>query len=271
MAAGHDVAIVITRPDRKRGRGGALTASPVKAAALELGLPVGHQLADLDGLGVERGVVVAYGALIPATLLERIPMLNVHFSLLPRWRGAAPVERAILAGDEVTGVSIMTLEPELDTGPVHLVRSVAIDDKTLHDLLVELGDAGARALIEVLDSPSLLAHPTAQRGEATYAKKITKETFHLQPSMSAATLLATVRLGRAFVLVDGRRVRVLRAHRGTDQGGEPGRIVRIDAQVCLTVADAHVVLEEVQPEGARVMSATSWWSGARLSADASWT
>jgi methionyl-tRNA formyltransferase len=99
VEAGHEVVIVITRPDRRRGRGSALSSSPVKGAALELGLRVSHQMSDLNGLNVERGVVVAYGALIRGSVLEKIPMLNVHFSLLPRWRGAAPVERAILAGD----------------------------------------------------------------------------------------------------------------------------------------------------------------------------
>jgi hypothetical protein len=160
--AGHDVALVITRPDRKRGRGGRLSPSPVKECAQELGLRVGHRLGDLDGVKVERGVVVAYGRLVPSELLERIPMLNVHFSLLPKWRGAAPVERAMLAGDEETGVSIMTLEPELDTGPVHLEKRVAIDDKTLATLLDELATLGAQALTEVLGSPQLLANPHAQ-------------------------------------------------------------------------------------------------------------
>jgi len=114
--AGHDVALVITRPIAS-AVAAADSHEPVKECAQELGLRVGHRLGDLDGVKVERGVVVAYGRLVPSELLERIPMLNVHFSLLPKWRGAAPVERAMLAGDEETGVSIMTLEPELDTGP----------------------------------------------------------------------------------------------------------------------------------------------------------
>src|SRR5277367_1823366 len=110
VAAGHDVVLVITRPDRRRGRGSELSPSPVKVAATRLGLSVGHRLADLDDIDAERGVVVAYGAIIPAAILDRLPMLNVHFSLLPRWRGAAPVQRAILAGDEETGISIISLE-----------------------------------------------------------------------------------------------------------------------------------------------------------------
>jgi methionyl-tRNA formyltransferase len=167
--AGHDVAIVITRPDRRRGRGGELSPSPVKAAALSLGLEVGHRLDDLDGLEVQRGIVVAYGAMIPAAVLEKTPMLNVHFSLLPRWRGAAPVERAILAGDAETGVGIMSLEETLDTGPLHAERRTDVDDKTAAQLTAELASLGAEALIEVLASRELLENPTPQTGEATYA------------------------------------------------------------------------------------------------------
>ena len=103
VAAGHDIALCVTRPDRRRGRGAAETPSPVKAAATELGLPVSHDMDDLTPAGVELAVVVAYGRIIPARLLEQVPMVNLHFSLLPRWRGAAPVERAILAGDPRDG------------------------------------------------------------------------------------------------------------------------------------------------------------------------
>ena len=110
VEAGHEVALVITRPDRRRGRGSLLSPSPVKQRALDLGLRVAHSVKELDGLGAEWGVVVAYGAMIPASVLAITPMLNVHFSLLPRWRGAAPVERAILAGDERTGVCVMSLK-----------------------------------------------------------------------------------------------------------------------------------------------------------------
>ena len=124
VEAGHDVALCVTRPDRRRGRGKEETPSPVKAAATELGIPVSHDMDDLTTAGVELAVVVAYGRIIPARLLEQIPMVNLHFSLLPRWRGAAPVERAILAGDRVTGVCLMKVEEGLDTGPVYAVRTV---------------------------------------------------------------------------------------------------------------------------------------------------
>lgn len=270
--AGHDVAVVITRPDRKRGRGGQLSASPVKACALELGLTVGHRLSDLDDLDVERGVVVAYGRLIPGDLLEQIPMLNVHFSLLPRWRGAAPVERAILAGDEETGVSIMTLEVDLDTGPVHLEERIAIGEKTLASLLSELSVLGAEALTTVLGSPELLAHPKVQEGEVTYAAKLSKEEFHLMASSSAAQALRTVRLGQAFIVVEGRRLLVESAQEFDGDDVASASITLRDGRVVAGLAEGAIVLDRVRPESAKSMSALAWWSGRRFRDDvARWT
>ena len=105
--AGHDVVVVVSGPDRRRGRGGRATPTPVKAAAMELGLDVTDDLGSVTSAGAELGVVVAFGRIIPASILDEVPMINLHFSLLPRWRGAAPVERAILAGDDRTGVCVM--------------------------------------------------------------------------------------------------------------------------------------------------------------------
>ena len=264
VGAGHDVALVITRPDRKRGRGGRLTPSPVKACAQELGLTVGHRLSDLEDIAVERGVVVAYGRLIPAELLERIPMLNVHFSLLPRWRGAAPVERSILAGDEETGVSIMTLDADLDTGPVHLEARVAIEEKSLSVLLGELATVGAKALVEVLATPELLAHPHAQVGDATYAAKLSKEDFHLAPSDSAAQLLRVIRLGQAFVLVEGRRLLIESASVSGGEDVASGSMTLRNARVLLGSSNGAIVLDHVRPESSKSMSALAWWVGARF-------
>jgi methionyl-tRNA formyltransferase len=119
VGAGHEVVLVVSQPDKRRGRGGELAPSPVKAAAVALGLAVTERVDDVITAGAELGVVVAYGRLIRPHVLAVLPMINVHFSLLPRWRGAAPVERAILAGDERTGVCVMQLEEGLDTGPVY--------------------------------------------------------------------------------------------------------------------------------------------------------
>src|ERR1700689_4580310 len=151
VAAGHDIALCVTRPDRRRGRGGAVTPSPVKEAALELGIPVSHSMDDVAASGVELAIVVAYGRIIPAALLDRVPMVNLHFSLLPRWRGAAPVEWAILAGDAETGVCLMKVEAGLDTGPVYARRTVPIrKDFDLAGLRQELVEVGSGLLVESL-------------------------------------------------------------------------------------------------------------------------
>ncbi len=269
VAAGHEVVVVITRPERRRGRSEAPSLSPVHRAAADLGLPVAHDLAALEGCGAERAVVVAFGALIPAALLERLPMLNVHFSLLPRWRGAAPVERAILAGDERTGVCVMSLEASLDTGPVHLCRELEIGEARADELTRALAELGARALVEVLERPDLLEHPRPQEGEATYAAKLSAEDFHLTPEMARSQVLRVVRLGRAFTLVSGRRLRVLRARR-SDLSGEPGRVLEGAAEVALAVSDGAVALEEVVPDGGSSMDGAAWWRGARLDAETAW-
>jgi methionyl-tRNA formyltransferase len=271
VEAGHDVAVVVTRPDRRRGRGGETSPSPVHLAARDLGLSVVHSLGDLEGVEADRGVVVAYGELIPPALLARLPMLNVHFSLLPRWRGAAPVERAILAGDRETGVSVMTLEEELDTGPVHAERRVDVDDKTLSELTYELAVLGSAALVEVLASPELLAHPQPQSGEVLYAAKLRAEHYHLDPAMTLDTFLRTVRLERAFTIVGGRRLRVRRTHGLSGAQGPSGTVVTAGDDVGFALADGVAALDEVQPEGARPMSGAAWWHGARLTtATARW-
>jgi len=267
--AGYDVVTVVTRPDRRRGRGSELSPSPVKAAALAHNIPVVHRVADLAHVTVDIGVVVAYGAMIPEGVLERIPMLNVHFSLLPRWRGAAPVERALLAGDVETGVGIMTLEKTLDTGPIHAESRLLIGSKTASQLTDELAQVGAGLLVKVLDSPTLLASPRPQVGESTYAEKLTPDTFKLTPDRSATYAERVVRLERAWCMVGEKRLRVLAARIGTDRG-VPGAIAVEGSAVALGFADGTLVLEAVQPEGSKAMPAAAWWAGARLGPDATW-
>lgn len=262
VSAGYDVALVITRPDRRRGRGSELAPSPVKRAALERGLTVSHRLADLNELDVERGVVVAYGLIIPESLLTKVPMLNVHFSRLPRWRGAAPVQRAILAGDEETGVSVISLEPTLDTGPVHLERSVRVADKTARELIAELAALGAAILLEVLASPELLEHPKVQVGEVTYAEKITKETLHLIPEMSGELVLRTVRLGGAYLLVASKRLGIVSAHASAAELPQ-GSLAWIEGEVVLGTREGAIALDDVLPEGSTTMSTSAWWAGLR--------
>src|SRR5213079_2971613 len=171
VAEGHDVALVVSQPDRKRGRGGALVPSAVKAAATELGIPATDRVDDVIDAGAELGVVVAFGRLIKPHVLDALPMVNVHFSLLPRWRGAAPVERAILAGDAETGVCLMQLEEGLDTGPVYECQRLTIGPEetaeALRDRLVGVGTTMLRTQLA-----AGLGVPVPQEGEPTYAAKI---------------------------------------------------------------------------------------------------
>ncbi|MGO9455736.1 MAG: methionyl-tRNA formyltransferase [Acidimicrobiales bacterium] len=260
VAAGHEVALVVTRPDRRRARGPATTPSPVKKAATELGLPVTDDIGRVAGAGVALGVVVAYGRIVPAGLLEAVPMVNVHFSLLPRWRGAAPVERAILAGDPVTGVSLMALEAGLDTGPVYARREVAVvEGETAEQLRGRLVEVGSALLVELLSGP--LPAPVPQEGEPTYAEKVTPADLELHWERPADELLRVVRLGRAWTTFRGRRLGVLAAEVvTTPPGGAPGTVV---AETVATGAGG-LRLRRVQPEGGRPMDAADWRRGARL-------
>jgi methionyl-tRNA formyltransferase len=260
--AGHEVDLVVTRPDRRRGRGSELTPSPVKAAALRHGLRVTHRLADVADADAERAVVVAYGAIISESLLEKMPMLNVHFSLLPRWRGAAPVQRAILAGDEETGVSIISLEATLDTGPVHLERRLPIGDDDAEQLTRRLARLGAQTLVDVLASSDLLDHPTAQSGESTYAEKLSSDTFRLSPAMARDLAWRTIRLDHAFFFRGTKRIAALEA-RPTQDFVAQGELISHQGEVMIGLSDGALVLERVRPEGGKTMSARAWWSGLR--------
>ena len=259
--AGHDIALVVTRPDKKRGRGGALMPSPVKAAAEALGLPVTDRVDDVLLTGAELGVVVAYGRLIKPHVLAVLPMVNLHFSLLPRWRGAAPVERAILAGDLVTGVCVMALEEGLDTGPVYACEERAIgQEETLHDVRSALTTSGSRMLVDLL--ATALPEPRPQVGEPTYAAKIEPEEHHLDWARPAVELHRVIRLGSAWTTFRGRRLRVLRARMSAGPELAPGEIHGDTLRV--GTGDGALELVELQPEGKAPQPAASWRNGARL-------
>ena len=264
LASGHDVALVVTRPDKRRGRGGALSPSPVKEAALALGLEVAHDLDRAGAVGAELGVVVAYGRIIPEAVLDRLPMVNLHFSLLPRWRGAAPVERAILAGDTTTGVDLMAVEAGLDTGPVYDEVVVPLDDEiTAEELRSRLVAAGCDLLRRNLGGGIAgLPAPRPQVGEPTWAEKITTDELALAWDRPAAELRRVVRLGRAWTTFRGRRLRVLATHPAPPGLAAPGPGV-LDGTVVGAGGGTALVLATVQPEGRQPMDAADWVRGVR--------
>lgn len=248
----------MTQPDRKRGRGGALVPSPVKAAATRHGIAVTDQVDDVLAADVELGVVVAFGKLVKPHVLDAVPMVNLHFSLLPRWRGAAPVERAILAGDAETGVCLMALDPGLDTGPVHdCVRTPIGEDESLDELRTRLVALGTDLLVDRLARP--LGEPTPQSGEPTYAAKIDPTELELDLARPAIEVHRTVRLGRAWTTFRGARLQVLEARpvaEGPAQGTIEGLVVGCGDGTGLE-------LVTVKPEGKAAQPAAAWRNGAR--------
>ena len=235
--------------------------TPVKAAALRLGLAVSERVDDVLDVEADLGVVVAYGRLVRPHVLAALHLVNLHFSLLPRWRGAAPVERALLAGDEETGVCLMRLEEGLDTGPVYACERLRIaPTETVSDLRRRLVDAGTRLLVERLTTG--LGEPTAQTGEATYAAKIEPAELRLDWSRPARELGRLVRLEQAWTTFRGRRLKVLAAEPappGAGAGLAPGAL---DGAVVGT-GDGALVLTVVQPEGKGPQDAAAWRHGAR--------
>ena len=282
LDAGINVVAVVTTPDKRRGRGSATDATPTKKVAITRNVPVIENVDDavqflsgrsLDGV---TGVVVAYGRIIREPLLSLIPLVNLHFSLLPRFRGAAPVERAILAGDQRTGSSIMQIEAGLDTGAVYGVDEVAISDtETVDELRSRLGIIGAKQIVEMLTNG--FPEPAAQIGEAVHADKISAEDLQIDWLRSAVEVNRTVRLGGAFTSFRGQRLKVLTAEVTDDARGvvngeieavvmQPGAIFAVDREgVGVGTGLGSVCLVTVQPEGKKPMAARDWANGVRPS------
>ncbi|WP_029144253.1 methionyl-tRNA formyltransferase [Microbacterium luticocti] len=280
VEAGHEVALVVTRPDAPLGRKRVLTPSPVAAAAERLGLPV-LRAARFDQAATtavaqarpELGVVVAYGALVREPLLS-LPghgWINLHFSLLPRWRGAAPVQHALIAGDEVTGASVFRLVPQLDAGDVYATLRYEVPPlATAGDVLDALAHRGAYLVEDVvaaIGSGTAQAHP--QIGAATLAPKPTADDGCLRWDEPAAHVIArwqgTTPEPGAYTTVDGVRVKVL-ALRPADRDVRlgAGRIAEDGGEVLIGTADEPVLIDRVQPAGKAAMAAADWWRGLRV-------
>ena len=273
VANGIDVELVVTRPDVRRGRGSEVSASPVKIAAQKLGISVSHEVSDVLKIVAQKpnllGVVVAFGELISIEVLSHVPMINVHFSLLPRWRGAAPVERAILAGDEKTGVCIMRVVEKLDEGEVFVRQEVSIDrEDDVNSLRLRLNEAAIKILVDKVKNG--LGEGIAQNGEAIYAKKIKTVDLQIDWSQSSNLILRQVRVGGAFTFVNGRRLKIVRGKlvTGVSRDFKSAQICEISkSSCCVATGDGAVSIVEVQPEGKSAMPVEEWLKGARLNSD----
>jgi methionyl-tRNA formyltransferase len=280
-ASGHEIVTVVTRRDAPLGRKRVLTPSPVAQAAMELGLDVlrtdsldSHATEVITGRRPDLGVIVAYGGLVREPLLSAPAhgWINLHFSLLPRWRGAAPVQQALIAGDHETGASVFRLVPELDAGDVYAEVRVPVPPlATAGDLLTTLADAGADLLRDVVDgiaAGTAVARP--QVGEPTFAPKLTVEDGRIRWSDSGDAVLCRI-LGTtpepgAFTTVDGVRVKILAAHPTADTAAlPPGSIRHAGNEVLVGTGTDPIALERVQPAGKQAMAAADWWRGLRAS------
>ncbi len=272
-ASEHRPELVVTRPDRPRGRGLKLASPPVAEAARELGLELEQPesvnaedaRAAIAAPRPEAVCICAFGALIREPLLSDHRMLNVHPSLLPRWRGAAPVERAIEAGDELSGISIMRPTAELDAGPVCLQASEPIGlEDDYGSLAPRLARLGGELLVEALDtSPECREQP---REGVTHAEKIVAADRRLDPSLGARALERRVRalnphIGTWLELSGDARLGVRRAAARDGDGVAPGRLAARDGSLLLGTVDGTLELLEVQPAGGRPMDAAAWLRG----------
>ena len=271
----HEIVAVYCQPPRPAGRGKADRPSPVQARAKALGLPVRHPVSlrseaaakDFAALGADVAVVVAYGLILPQPILDapRLGCLNIHASLLPRWRGAAPIHRAIMAGDRKTGVCIMQMEAGLDTGPVLLREALTIGEEEitaeLHDRLSALG---ARLILQALDQlPALTPEPQPENG-VTYAAKIDKAEARIDWTRPADEVDRLIRglspFPGAWTMVEGERVKLLRS-RLADGSGRPGEVLHGFTIACGTGA---VEVTEAQREGKRPMPSAEVLRGLTL-------
>jgi methionyl-tRNA formyltransferase len=265
LGAGHDVVAAYSQPPRPAGRGKKLQPSPVQARAEAAGIEVRTPLSLRDAeeqarfraLDLDAAVVAAYGLILPQPILDapRHGCLNVHGSLLPRWRGAAPIQRAILAGDDVTGITIMGMERGLDTGPMFLKRETSVGRKTAGELTEELARMGAEMMVEVLAGlPGLTPTPQPDEG-VTYASKVEKGEARLDFSGSAEQAERQVRafnpVPGAFFEVAGERVKLLAADI-VDAAGEPGTV--LDDRLTIAYGTGSLAPRLVQRAGRGVMT-----------------
>jgi methionyl-tRNA formyltransferase len=278
-ASAHEIVGVVTRTDAPLGRKRVLTPSPVASAADDLGLPVikTDRLDDdattaIGALEPDLGVIVAYGGLVREPLLSRPAhgWINLHFSLLPRWRGAAPVQHALIAGDRTTGAAVFQLVPALDAGDVYAQLTYDVPSAaTAGDVLDALAVSGADLVRSVVDGMADgTAHAEPQTGEPTLAPKLTIADGLLDFTGPADRVLdryrGTTPEPGAHTSVAGQRLKILSASRGPALELEPGRMQLVRSEVVVGTADGTVALRTVQPAGKGAMAAADWWRGLRL-------
>ncbi|TMJ12108.1 MAG: methionyl-tRNA formyltransferase [Alphaproteobacteria bacterium] len=272
IGAGHEIAAVYSRPSRRAGRGKEYKTSPVyrraEAAGIEVRTPISlrgeEEQKAFAALDLDVAVVAAYGLILPEPILNapRLRCLNVHASILPRWRGAAPVQRAILAGDRLTGATIMEMEKGLDTGAMLARLPVEIDRKTAGELTTEIANTGAHLLTHILDNWTRVGRMPQEEGAVTYAEKIRKEEAKLDFALHAVQVERQVRAFNpapgAWFEHEGERIKVLSAEIRAE-GGEPGTV--LDHGLAIACREGSIVPSIVQRSGRAPMTTSELLRG----------
>ncbi len=283
-AAGFDICLVLTQPDRKSGRGMLLNSSFVKKKAVELGIPVyqpeklsfnSNALNKISSFNADILIVVAYGLILPEEILKLFPKksYNVHASLLPRWRGAAPIHRAIESGDKQLGVTIMEVVPDLDAGPMIRKKSIDIEKlDTTGSMTIKLSEIGARLMVEVLEdiqNNNKIDFTVQNESLVTYAKKITKVEARLNIREPMAQILRKINAFNPYPIIfsffRGKKIRIWEAEES--KGSEatikslPGELIVEKDNLFLKVSDGVLKINKIQPESSSVMSAKDFISG----------
>ena len=260
VSSGYEIGVVVTGQDRRRGRREKPSPSPVKKVAIEMGIPVVHEIEEIENFEIDLAVVVAFGSFIPVELLQRVQMINVHFSLLPRWRGPAPIERAILAGDKKSGVCVMEVGEEFDVGGVFAREEVPILDRDSADSLrSRLIETGSKLLVSALDKG--LGEPTPQSGEVVWAEKVMPQEREIMWDLEAEAIDRLVRIGGAWTTFRGERLKIWACEPNMQEiQGQPGQL--IGDQV--VTGNGALKLTEVQSQNRARQSFESWQLGARL-------
>ena len=275
VEAGHEVMAAYCQPPRPAGRGKAERKTAVHERAEQLGIEVrtpktlrdDEEQARFRGLDADMAVVAAYGLILPKPILEapKLGCINVHASLLPRWRGAAPIQRAILAGDEVTGVTIMRMEEGLDTGPMLSKRELEIGGKNAGQVTEELARLGAAALIECLERPTS-PQPQPEEG-VTYAAKVQKEEYRIDFRNTARFIDRQIEAFNppgAYFEYAGERIRILRAEWDFGTSGAPGEVLWIDGELRIACGEDAIAPRELQRAGKSAMHARAFFRGFSL-------
>lgn len=264
---GLGVVSVVTRPPKRRGRGSALSPSPVEELAHLRGLQVLYSFEHLKPESYDLGLVVAYGRIIPEAIVNSLPLINVHYSLLPKYRGAAPMQWAILSGDHISGVTLMRIRKEMDSGEVYAQEEVEIDRLYLSELAKVLTDRGIKMVLKwFMRSDDWISKGVAQSGDVSYAPKLEKDTFFIKWDRSATEIERVVRLERAYTLLNSRRLQILKGHvveLDVETHLRPGSVVR-DNQISYVVCNGGGFAPEiVKPEGSKEMSFEAFLQGHR--------